>query len=530
MNSAPEVLRLLRGLRARLAGQLLLRRMARAGLGAAALLALIAAAARWVSPVFWSGAAIASVVGVTLLWGALGAWRRRPSLELSAAVVDGAADTRDRFVTALEFSESARGGAADPAHALALQECVAYLTRRDFRPAIPWRWPRELGWILVPILAVGLLRWDAEAQAARRAASAKTATAAVAPTVKVLEKLAADAKKRSEETKSAELKRLAEEMQRSAERLAATAKQSGEAEKSTLRELAKLEELVRQFQDQQRAQPSPEELKVLEQALRENPATEQAAAALEKGDLADAARQLDAAAKAMEEKSDEAEAQRVESALRAALERLAAGKQLAESLRKMQQPPGSGAGGQMLQKLAEALRGLPPQAAGKEGQPGKPATAQELQKLLAAIEAMKDAQGEPSDAKGGEGSMSELLARLSEQKGDGKQGEVELPNPGGQPGSEHDLGTSDSPFGERPNERLPKAGEESGLKGKQGKGEVTSQTLAGATADDSKARRQYKELYEAMAPAAENAVMQENIPLGSRFFVKRYFEAIRPKE
>ena len=48
--------------------------------------------------------------------------------------------------------------------------------------------------------------------------------------------------------------------------------------------------------------------------------------------------------------------------------------------------------------------------------------------------------------------------------------------------------------------------------------------------DKSKAARRYKELYNAMAPAAENAVEQENIPLGSRFFIKRYFESIRPKE
>jgi hypothetical protein len=33
-----------------------------------------------------------------------------------------------------------------------------------------------------------------------------------------------------------------------------------------------------------------------------------------------------------------------------------------------------------------------------------------------------------------------------------------------------------------------------------------------------------------MAPAAEDAVQQENIPLGSRLLIKRYFEAIRPKE
>jgi hypothetical protein len=49
-----------------------------------------------------------------------------------------------------------------------------------------------------------------------------------------------------------------------------------------------------------------------------------------------------------------------------------------------------------------------------------------------------------------------------------------------------------------------------------------------ATADNSQAQRRYRQLYEAMAPAAQDAVLQEEIPLGSRFFIKRYFEAIRP--
>jgi hypothetical protein len=50
-----------------------------------------------------------------------------------------------------------------------------------------------------------------------------------------------------------------------------------------------------------------------------------------------------------------------------------------------------------------------------------------------------------------------------------------------------------------------------------------------SAADNSKAARRYKELVEAAAASAEDAVEQEEIPLGSRFLVKRYFESIRPK-
>jgi hypothetical protein len=45
-----------------------------------------------------------------------------------------------------------------------------------------------------------------------------------------------------------------------------------------------------------------------------------------------------------------------------------------------------------------------------------------------------------------------------------------------------------------------------------------------------KSTRAYRELYGVMAPAAQDAVEQENIPLGSRFYIRKYFEAIRPPE
>ena len=42
--------------------------------------------------------------------------------------------------------------------------------------------------------------------------------------------------------------------------------------------------------------------------------------------------------------------------------------------------------------------------------------------------------------------------------------------------------------------------------------------------------RAYAAEERAKAAAAQDAVLQEDIPLGSRFFIKRYFESIRPKE
>ena len=52
----------------------------------------------------------------------------------------------------------------------------------------------------------------------------------------------------------------------------------------------------------------------------------------------------------------------------------------------------------------------------------------------------------------------------------------------------------------------------------------------GPGANGTRASRRYRELYEAMEPAAQEALRQEEIPLGSRVFVGRYFKNIRPPE
>ena len=61
-------------------------------------------------------------------------------------------------------------------------------------------------------------------------------------------------------------------------------------------------------------------------------------------------------------------------------------------------------------------------------------------------------------------------------------------------------------------------------------GESLSVLIPSAAAGDAKAERRYRELYDAASSAAEDAVTQENIPLGARFLIRRYFQAIRPKQ
>jgi len=135
----------------------------------------------------------------------------------------------------------------------------------------------------------------------------------------------------------------------------------------------------------------------------------------------------------------------------------------------------------------------------------------------------------PQGAPGGAPPKGPQIAMQSPgaRKGQGEPQPGDANEPSGRPGGDHDFGTTDTPLGAK-NESAGKSAD-TALKGQLADGESLSMMLPTA-GDTAKAARRYKELYEAMAPAAENAVEQDNIPLGSRFFIKRYFESIRPRE
>ncbi len=104
-----------------------------------------------------------------------------------------------------------------------------------------------------------------------------------------------------------------------------------------------------------------------------------------------------------------------------------------------------------------------------------------------------------------------------------------LESPSGKPGNGKDRDTTRDPFGAKSDgakDAAPKAQN----RGQLGEGESLSTLIPSAAAGDEKAARRYRELYDAASFAAEDAVTQENIPLGARFLIRRYFHAIRPKQ
>ncbi len=495
-----EVLRHLRAARRRLTAQYFLQVLLKALLIAGAGLVIFGAVNRWLldrPPVDLpiAGFAVAGAVGVALLL----ALARRRRLSDVAEVLDRLGGTRDRFLTALDFTA---GQEPTPMQALSVQECVKFVQGGKFSDLVRIRLPRGTWAVLVPVVALALLHWEAQQASAAREAQITAARAEVEDTAKKLEELAKRTAKASEQAKDEDLKKLAEHLQQRAEDLRAKATDPSEAGKSALREISALEQMIQEMQKKKAESLSPEEMKALADALKEKDATKEAGEALAKGDLKKAAEEMQKAAEQMAQQGDEKTPEEIKKALDQALKNLAEQKQLSEAMQKLQQ---------------EMQRSM----SGKGGESGE--LAKQLAEMLRKMAQGKTGQGQPQQ--GGQqtpATLEQLLAALQNMKfGEGQPQEGQQPGPGNQ-------GVKMQSFGKDQNKAGETAKAEQ-LTGKQGQGESLQQSLLSA-GDSSKSRRGYKELYEAMAPAAQDAVVQENIPLGSRFFIKRYFESIRPQE
>lgn len=518
-----SVLGILRALRRRLRLQMFVAELGRWSLVATAGLLGFGAFNHWVAGRMpWDSFAGWLALGAVLAFSLGGVLLRRLSLEAVARFADRRAATRDRFLTALALAQN--GGTME---VLAVEECCAFLQsrQREFERLAPLRWPRGAQWIAVAAVALALLQWDAFYGRERQRTRLREAQAEVAGPVQTLEKWSSQLEARAEREKDDALKKLAEKLKQSADQLRAEAVDPDKAAKAALKQLSSLEQWVQDLQ--KAASPvSPEDLKELARDLAKSEATREAAAALEAGNLAKAAQ-------ALEEKQKEGgpTAEQAREVLQKALERLAQQRQLSEALqqiaREMQKAGGQGQQqNEGLQRLAQMLRDMA-QKSGSQGAPnqqGQQPSEQTLKELLAALQNMKYGSDSPGQKPSGQQGQQGRVAM--ESFAQGTPGGQPLPVPSGQPGGERDTGSTDTPFGDKTALSGDKA-KETALQGALGEGETLS-TLMPALGDGSKSARRYQQIYEAMAPAAQDALLQEEIPLGSRFFIKRYFESIRP--
>ncbi len=467
-----------------------------------------------------------------------------PSLREAARAGDRLWQTRDRFITSLDFL--ARKTVTD-FEKLALTECAAFAAREK-RDA-PVAAPVELRWAVVPMAMIALLSWDSLREEAGRQALVDKAVRETSGAVQQLEALARQLEKKS--AADDEAHKLAERLRQAAAQLREDAREGRDGETAALRELSKLEQLVKEMRQQHAA--TPDELKAIADALSGQQETKDAAEDIRRGNFAEAAKKLDDAAK------NPVAAEQAEKSLERALEHLTQQKeQLSKQMEQLRdnarQSAANGERQQLMQQLSQALNELQKQGKlgkGKDGaggaekqeqrQQGKPGgkemTDDDLKRMLGALQNMKnndgpaEGEGEPQPGEGEEGDGEVRISNFggkkpgSTQPGSEENGEQA---PTGQPGDKDEKGTTKDPFGEQG--IAAKDGKDNQLSGRLGNGESLSAMVPSAPGGDEKTKRRYRELYQAAAADAEDAVVQESIPLGARFLIKRYFESIRPNE
>ena len=494
----------------------------------------------------WSAAWALGLLILALLAAAGGTLRGWMDLAQTAAAIDARARTHDRFHTALAFGARP---VRTPLEELTLAECARFIEDFPVRRWTPIGLPRQLAFVPVPLIALAMLCWHA-ALGIGQPPRDRALDAAVSRRAHALDQLA-DKVRRADAPPEAKpaLDQIADEMRKSAARLK-QASDGNDPEKlrTALKEISSLEAMLNAMKQAAREQKiSPAEMQALAAALAANEQTREAAESLQKGDLARAGDQLQ---KLLEQlKQQGADADKTIQQLAQSMQEQAAKlseQQKNEVARQMQQAAQGAQGGQpqlsqqALQRLAELLRqagknggqgqrGRQQAANGSQGgQGGQPMTEKQLQDLINALENMKDGMQPGGDPQQGQGEGSQRSLALVEEFGKNPGGNSP-PNgkPSGMPGSEHDTGHPDKLFADQPPDAAKIQGQAHRLEGMLGDG-ASLQQLTGAAGGPAKAGRPYKDLYDAMAPAAQDSVEQENIPLGSRHFVRQYFENIRP--
>ena len=474
------------------------------------------------------------LLSLALLGTAIWTLGSLPFLDEVVPWIDRHADTHDRFHTALSF---AARPSLTPLEELSLAECVEYVKNFPVSRWTPVRLPRTLLAVTVPLISLGLLVWHASlgiGQPPRDAALQEAVAKRAEALQKVAERLRQDEKK----TPQPDLAKLADAMKRSAERLKESQRQGDEQKlKTALGELSSLQAMLNAMkQAQKESKVSPGELAALAAALESNPQGKDVAESIKAGQLAEAgellaklAEQMRAGNQSEQALQQLAQSMQQQAAKLSEAERNEVAKQMQQAAQGQQNGQQS-LGKEAMQRLAELLRKAGKnggsQAGRGSGKNAQALTAQQLQELLNALENMKEGlqpgNGNPGSNPGGQQSLA-LVESFAKNRGDGSGGE----KPSGMPGGEHDQGVNEHLFADKPSD-FTSQGDAKRLQGALGDG-ATLQELVGANSGPAKASRQYRDLYEAIAPAEQSSVEQENIPLGSRTLVRRYFESIRPQ-
>jgi len=276
-------------------------------------------------------------------------------------------------------------------------------------------------------------------------------------------------------------------------------------------------ELERLQREEQAATEQQRQLERLEREL------DQAAENLSQGDRDEAAEAMERGAEELNRMAREQMTEQQRQQLRQQLE------QLREMLRRQQQAGGQGGGqgqqrgqgGQRLKldqftKLAQGQQGQGQQGQGQQGQGQQP----------------QQGQGQQ-----GEGQQPGGDTRMLTLGGDGQGEQVTLEVPGVRRGTKQGTGANGSGAGTEPQApntqgaptQMDAEHVNTRVEGEQQAGPSRSQVIEGAS-HDGFAARGYEKVFTDYQRHAESVIERDEIPGGYRFYVRRYFQLIRPRE
>ncbi len=427
---------------------------------------------------------VAIVVGMRCL--ARADWR------LAARAVDRRYDLKDRTETAIAFLQRSAFGGSRPVtdlETLQLADAEHHLQQVEPQQVVPLELPTYWRWAAVCVLvAVTFLCWPTPRQelAAGLSEPLPEIVAVAEDVDEELQQLA----EQLAEMDVPEIDSLVQELQAKVDAL----KQPGVDQREALAKLSEMQSLLQAVSAEFNLAQVDEQLKAVGEALAAAKALEQAGQALLESQLDKAADEL---ARLDNPALDRHESRSVSDKLKRS-----AAKAGEKGLNKLQQA---------VQEMSEGLdKDNPSQSQSGARKLSELAKQQSQRKKVAGL------------LKSQSDKLGECKANCQGNRPSGRSGDRLAKNPSQQAGK----GSNFEVLGQR-TELGSKNNRENiqGQKGEQGDSEKESLTTQAA---DDHAQRGYREVYQKYRKLSEAVLDQEDIPLGNRQTIRRYFEAIRP--
>ena len=364
-------------------------------------------------------------------------------------------------------------------------------------------------------LEAGIAALAKTKQTQRLAEALKSDDLAAAKTA--LEKLAAEAEQNAA-APSAEEKAARDEMARALDRASkALDDASKKAQAARDQELDELKEEERRLQKKHDEHPDDEET---ERRLQKNKRTLERLER-EKQAEQEQRRQLQRLQKDLQQAAEQLRQKMSPEAMRRAAEELG---KMEDEIRKL----GSDAQARMqIAQIKEVLRraGRVEKGDGGEGQQGKSkdGRGQKLSSFDRRAGGKNDTLLLGGDGQGDTHLLLPLPGQGEPQPGQGDQPGPGHERPGDGIGDQHDPDLLGDPT------KLAAAKKTIHAKGQSGNGPSRSQTILGAS-DKGFSSRDYHKVYDDYSAVVEDVMSQEGVPPGYRYYVKRYFQLIRPRE